>query len=76
MTGLDTSLLFHNRSQHRRKTLWGNHFCAREYFVDRVDVNEEIIRRYVRHQDKKDREIGQQMTIHAQHRRPPFWNAY
>ncbi|EGR0189182.1 IS200/IS605 family transposase, partial [Vibrio cholerae] len=26
---------------------------ARGYFVDTVGVNEEIIRRYVRHQDKK-----------------------
>ncbi|EPN9988918.1 TPA: IS200/IS605 family transposase, partial [Vibrio cholerae] len=27
---------------------------ARGYFVDTVGVNEEIIRRYVRHQDKKE----------------------
>ncbi|EQA7395388.1 IS200/IS605 family transposase, partial [Vibrio cholerae] len=26
------------------------------YFVDTVGVNEEIIRRYVRHQDKKELE--------------------
>ena len=31
---------------------WGNHFWSRGYFVDTVGVNEEIIRRYVRHQEK------------------------
>ncbi len=33
------------------------------YFVDTVGVNEEIIRRYVKHQDKKDQEIEQQMEL-------------
>ena len=42
-----------NKFAHIRKKLWGNHFWAR-YFVDTIGVNEAIIRRYVRHQDKKD----------------------
>lgn len=46
-----------------RKKPWGNHFWARGYFVDTVGVNEEIIRRYVRHQDKKDQEYEQQMEL-------------
>ncbi|WP_415837880.1 transposase, partial [Serratia nematodiphila] len=46
-----------------RKKLWGNHFWARGYFVDTVGVNEEIIRRYVKYQDKKDQEIKQQMEL-------------
>ncbi|WOX46530.1 IS200/IS605 family transposase, partial [Serratia marcescens] len=41
----------------------GNHFWARGYFVDTVGVNEEIIRRYVKYQDKKDQEIEQQMEL-------------
>ncbi|MGP0881815.1 transposase, partial [Serratia sp. CY71090] len=40
-----------------------NHFWARGYFVDTVGVNEEIIRRYVKHQDKEDQEIEQQMEL-------------
>ncbi|EGQ8600116.1 TPA: transposase, partial [Vibrio cholerae] len=43
--------------------LWGNHFWARGYFVDTVGVNEEIIRRYVRHQDKKELEQEQQLEL-------------
>lgn len=34
----------------------GQSFWARGYFVDTVGVNEEIIRRYVRYQDKKELE--------------------
>ena len=40
----------------RKKKLWGNHFWQRGYFVDSVGANEEIIRRYVRHQDKQAKE--------------------
>ncbi|KAA8995358.1 IS200/IS605 family transposase [Affinibrenneria salicis] len=36
----------------RKKKLWGNHFWQREYFVDPAGANEEIIRRYIRYQDK------------------------
>ena len=45
------------------KEVVGQSFWARGYFVDTVGVNEEIIRRYVRHQDKKDQEIEQQMEL-------------
>ncbi len=34
----------------RKKKLWSNHFWQREYFVDSVGANEEIIRRYARQQ--------------------------
>ncbi|MCG9723316.1 transposase, partial [Shewanella sp. Isolate7] len=40
----------------RKKKLWGNHFWQRGYFVDSVGANEEIIRRYVRHQDRQEKE--------------------
>ena len=33
-----------------------------KYFVDSVGVNEEIIRRYVRHQEKKERMEQQQLA--------------
>ena len=46
----------------RKKKLWGNHFWQRGYFVDSVGANEEIIRRYVKYQDKvaKEEELRQQ----------------
>ncbi|WP_240313595.1 IS200/IS605 family transposase [Vibrio cholerae] len=52
-----------NKFPHIRKKLWGNHFWSRGYFVDTVGVNEEIIRRYVRHQDKKELEQEQQLEL-------------
>jgi len=52
-----------NKFAHIRKKLWGNHFGARGYFVDTISVNEAIIRRYVRHQDKKDQEYEAQLEL-------------
>ena len=40
----------------RKKPYWGNHFWARGYFVNTVGLDEEIIRRYVKYQEKKERE--------------------
>lgn len=40
----------------RKNKLWGNHFWQRGYFVDSVGANEEVIRRYVKYQDKVSRE--------------------
>jgi len=40
----------------RQKPYWGNHFWARGYFVSTVGVDEEVIRRYVRHQEERERQ--------------------
>lgn len=48
--------LFNKFPYLRKKKLWGNHFWQRGYFVDSVGMNEEIIRRYVRHQDRVGKE--------------------
>lgn len=42
--------------QLRRKPYWGNHFWARGYFVSTVGLNEDLIRRYVRYQEKAERQ--------------------
>ena len=39
----------------KRKPYWGNHFWSRGYCVDTVGLDEEKIRKYVRHQEQKDR---------------------
>ncbi|EKO3440533.1 IS200/IS605 family transposase, partial [Vibrio fluvialis] len=48
--------LFNKFPYLRKKKLWGNHFWQRGYFVDSVGMNEEIIRRYVRYQDRVGKE--------------------
>jgi putative transposase len=44
----------------RQKPYWGNHFWARGYFVSTVGVDEEVIRRYVRHQEERERQTERQ----------------
>jgi len=39
----------------KRKPYWGNHFWARGYCVDTVGLDEEMIRKYVKFQEKKER---------------------
>ncbi|HBM2982330.1 TPA: IS200/IS605 family transposase, partial [Klebsiella michiganensis] len=43
----------------RKNKLWGNHFWARGYCVDTVGINEEMIRKYVKYQEKHEVEESQ-----------------
>ena len=52
-----------NKFPHLRKKLWGNHFWCRGYFVDTIGINEQIIRRYVKHQDKTELEVERQLEM-------------
>ena len=52
--------LFKSYPKLRRKPYWGNHFWARGYFVSTVGVDEELIRRYVRHQEERERQEERQ----------------
>lgn len=55
--------LFNKFPYLRKKKLWGNHFWQRGYFVDSVGANEEIIRRYVRYQDKQAKEDDERQQL-------------
>ena len=39
----------------KKKPYWGNHFWSRGYCVDTVGVDAEMIRKYVKFQEKKER---------------------
>lgn len=43
-----------------KKRYWGRHFWAKGYCVSTVGLDEAVIRRYVKHQQQKDRKIEQQ----------------
>ena len=43
----------------KRKPYWGNHFWARGYCVDTVGLDEEKVRKYVKFQEKKERQTEQ-----------------
>ena len=38
----------------RDKPYWGNHFWSRGYCVDTVGLDEDMVRKYVRYQEKKE----------------------
>ena len=35
----------------------GNHFWARKYFVSAVDLYEDMIKKYVKYQEKEERKV-------------------
>ena len=43
----------------KHKPYWGNHFWARGYCIDTVGLDEEKIRKYVKYQEKKERQAEQ-----------------
>lgn len=43
----------------KHKPYWGNHFWARGYCVDTVGIDETIIRKYVKFQEKEERRQSQ-----------------
>ena len=44
----------------KQKPYWGNHFWSRGYCVDTVGLDAEMIRKYVKHQEAKERREEQQ----------------
>lgn len=57
--GQTATRLFKQFPELRGKPYWGNHFWAQGYCVDTVGVNAEMIQKYVKYQEKKEREIEQ-----------------
>jgi len=47
----------------RKRDFVGQHFWARGYFVSTVGRDEQVIREYVRHQEKEDRRIDQLQLV-------------
>jgi len=40
----------------KKKPYWGNHFWAKEYCVDTVGLNADIIRKYFKYQEKLEKQ--------------------
>lgn len=49
--------IFKSYPQLKKKPYWGNHFWARGYFVSTVGLDEEMIKRYVKYQEKEEKKI-------------------
>ena len=39
----------------KHKPYWGNHFWAKGYCVDTIGLDEEMIRKYIKHQERKEK---------------------
>ena len=53
--GQSSIKIFKQFRQLKEKPYWGNHFWSRGYCVDTVGVDAEMIRKYVKFQEKKER---------------------
>ena len=62
LKGQTSIKLFKQFNHLRKKPYWGNHFWAQGYCVDTVGLNAEMIQKYVKHQEKKER-LEEQLTI-------------
>ena len=60
--GQTATRLFKLFPELRRHRYWGNHFWAQGYCVDTVGVNAEMIQKYVKYQEKKER-TSEQMQL-------------
>jgi putative transposase len=53
-----TAIRVFKKFQHlKRKPYWGNHFWSKGYCVDTVGLDEEKIRKYVKYQESKERQL-------------------
>jgi len=50
--------LFKSYPDLKKRPYWGNHFWAKGYFVSTVGLDSEMIKRYVRYQEKEERKNG------------------
>ena len=48
--------IFNHFKKLKEQKYWGNHFWTRGYCVDTVGLDEEMIRKYIKYQDDKDKE--------------------
>ena len=50
-----TAIRLFNKYPELKKRYWGSHFWCRGYYVNTVGRNEEMIKEYIKNQDKLDR---------------------
>lgn len=49
--------MFKSYPSMKKKLYWGNHFWSRGYFVSTKGIDEDKVRRYVKHQEKQDKRL-------------------
>ncbi len=51
--------MFNQYRELRKKPYWGNHLWSKGYCVDAVGLDEDMIRKYVRYQEEKEKQFEQ-----------------
>jgi putative transposase len=51
--------ILNNHKKLKKKPYWGNHFWSKGYCVDTVGLDSEMIRNYVKYQEKQERRAEQ-----------------
>ena len=59
LKGQSSIRLFKRFKELRKKPYWGNHFWAKGYCVDTIGLDAEMIEKYVKYQEQKERYIEQ-----------------
>ena len=63
LKGQTSMRMFRQFPHLRKKPYWGYHFWSKGYCVDTVGLDADMIRNYVRYQEKKERQLEQLQLI-------------
>ena len=63
MKGRTAIRIFNKFRKLKQKPYWGNHFWSRGYCVDTVGLDSEMIRKYVKYQEQKERKEERQLQL-------------
>ena len=59
LKGQTSIKMFHQFRHLKKKPYWGNHFWTKGYCVDTVGLDADMIRKYVRYQEQKEKQFEQ-----------------
>jgi len=59
LKGQTSQKVFNRFRELRKKPYWGNHFWAKGYCVDTIGLDADMIRKYVRYQEEKEKQVEQ-----------------
>jgi putative transposase len=59
LKGQTSMKVFNKFRELKKKPYWGNHFWSKGYCVDTVGLDAEMIRKYVKYQEEKERQMEQ-----------------
>jgi len=59
LKGQTSQKIFNQHRELRKKPYWGNHFWSKGYCVDTIGLDADMIRKYVRYHEEKEKQAEQ-----------------